>query len=246
MNEPKDKRLERNQYPTPVVGEATVPFDSDQAHPVNRILDARFGLVLPTERMFLYGILCALPHKFIRAVEIGTWKGTTMHVLRRACDELYCIDPQPQWLADESIKTRSGKPVRLIQGFSPQDLISEVPAPFTFVFVDGDHTTEGVYRDMIALESLMEPGGIICFHDGNHPPVRAGIEQASKEWKRNHGVHHCACDTIAETPEGVYAGITVLTVEGDAMSGKEPFLSANFSKEVARGDRGLWQRILGR
>jgi hypothetical protein len=82
-----------------------------------------------------------------------------------------------------------------------------------YVFVDGDHTGEGVYADAMALESRMEPWGVIAFHDGNNPAVQQGLFRASKEWKRAHRLMHLACDTISQTPEGVFAGISMILVD---------------------------------
>ena len=224
MSTSNDPRLERHQYNSPVAGAAGDAPDSPAPHAVARLLDARNGLIQTAERAFLYGLLCAMPQKFIRALEIGTWTGTTMHVLRRACDELYCIDPEPQWIENDAIQTRSGNTVRLIKGYSPRDLEKSVPAPYTFVFVDGDHSEAGVYRDTIALEPLMERGGVICFHDANHPPVERGLFAACDQWKRKFNLFHRACDTISETPDGIFGGISVITVESDAELDREPAL----------------------
>lgn len=210
----EDPRLQRNTYQTPREREATPPPASPETHPVAQILDARQGLILPTERMFLAGVLRALPHAFVRAVEIGTWTGTTMQMMRPLCDELYCIDPILQWTPDPTIVTRASKPVQLIQDRSPAALV-QIPGNFTFVFVDGDHTEEGVYADAMALENRMEPWGVIAFHDGNHPPVQKGIFRAVHEWKRPHRFHHLACDTISTTPEGIYGGVSLILVDYD-------------------------------
>ena len=226
MNETNDPRLQRNVFDSPTMGAAAEAPDSPAAHAVERLLDARHGLIQIAERGFLYGILAAMPQKFIRALEIGTWTGTTMHVLRRGCDELYCIDPEPQWIENDAICTRSGNPVRLLKGYSPQDL-DKIPAPFTFAFVDGDHSEAGVYRDTMALEPLMERGGVICFHDANYPQVEKGLLSALKEWKRDHHLLHRACDTIAQTPDGIFAGISVVIVESDASQDREPWRFLN-------------------
>jgi len=226
MNETNDPRLQRNVFDSPTMGAAAEAPDSPAAHAVERLLDARHGLIQIAERGFLYGILAAMPQKFIRALEIGTWTGTTMHVLRRGCDELYCIDPEPQWIENDAICTRSGNPVRLLKRYSPQDL-DKIPAPFTFAFVDGDHSEAGVYRDTMALEPLMERGGVICFHDANHPPVEKGILAASNDWKRAHKLIHRACDTLSQTPDGIFGGISVITVESDSSKDSEPWRFLN-------------------
>ena len=207
-----DLRLARNIYETPREVEPTAPPDSPETHPIAAILDARNGLILPTERMFLLGVLQSLPHRFVRAVEIGTWRGTTMQVIRHACDELYCIDPVRQWDPDPTIVTRASRPVQLIEDRSPSAL-DHIAGDFTFVFVDGDHTGEGVYADAMALENRMEPCGVIAFHDGNNPSVREGLFRASKEWQRQHRLMHLACDTITQTPEGVFAGISLIVID---------------------------------
>ncbi len=208
----EDPRIIKNVYNTPKEVDATPPPDSPEAHPLASILDARSGLIMPTERMFLYGVLQSLPHRYVRAVEIGTWRGTTMQMMRHICDELYCIDPILQWIPDPSIVTRSSRPVQLIQDRSPAAL-AQITGNFTFVFVDGDHTGEGVYADAMALETRMEPWGVIAFHDGNHPPVREALFRASNDWKRPHRFVHLACDTISQTPEGIYGGISLIIVD---------------------------------
>lgn len=207
-----DLRLTKNRFDTPREGDITSPPDSPETHPIARILDARNGLIVPTERMFLYGLVQALPHHFVRAVEIGTWRGTTMQVLRHICDELYCIDPAPQWIADPSIITRAANPVQLIQDYSPRAL-DHIPGRLSFVFVDGDHSERGVYVDAMALESRMEPWGVIAFHDGQHPAVQQGIFSADQDWTRKHRLQHLACDTISQTPDGVFGGISLIIAD---------------------------------
>lgn len=208
----EDPRLGRNTYETPHEVDAAPPPDSPEIHPIAAILDARNGLILPTERMFLLGVLQSLPHRFVRAVEIGTWRGTTMQIMRHACDELYCIDPIRQWEPVPSITTRAARPVQLIEDRSPSAL-DHIAGDFTFVFVDGDHTGEGVYADAMALEDRMEPWGVIAFHDGNNPSVQEGLFRASREWKRQHRLCHLACDTISQTPEGVFAGVSLILAD---------------------------------
>lgn len=214
----EDIRTQRNYHDSPEMGDVAAAPDHIHETGPQTLLDAWDGLIQQTERMFLFGLLQSMSQPYIRAVEIGTWKGTTMHVLRRACDELYCIDPEPQWYEDPNIKTRSGHSVKLLKGYSPQ-VLREIPAPFTFVFVDGDHCTEGVLRDGLALESLMEVGGVIAFHDAHHEPCAAGIIQTVQQWKRPHQFIQYACDTISTTPLGNFGGISLIIVEPENFQG---------------------------
>lgn len=47
------------------------------------------------------------------------------------------------------------------------------------VFVDGDHSYEGVMHDTLLAKSVINPGGIIIWHDLNNEPV--GVRQALHE-----------------------------------------------------------------
>ena len=51
-----------------------------------------------------------------------------------------------------------------------------------FVFVDGDHRTESVLRDIAAWRPKIRPGGMLCGHDVGWPSVRAAIEQAVPDY----------------------------------------------------------------
>jgi hypothetical protein len=63
--------------------------------------------------------------------------------------------------------------VTLVQGDSAA-LIAELPGRFDTVFVDGEHSYEGVTRDLRALEGRIEPGGVAMFHDCFHPANATG------------------------------------------------------------------------
>jgi predicted O-methyltransferase YrrM len=43
--------------------------------------------------------------------------------------------------------------------------------PIDMLFIDGDHTYEGVKRDFELYRPLLKPGGIIAFHDVLDTPM---------------------------------------------------------------------------
>jgi Methyltransferase domain len=57
--------------------------------------------------------------------------------------------------------------VTLVQGDSAIQL-TRLPAPFDVLFVDGDHSYEGVVRDLSALRGRVARGGLVLFHDYYH------------------------------------------------------------------------------
>jgi len=60
------------------------------------------------------------------------------------------------------------KEFELIKGDSTsQEIIDKVKAygPFDFIFIDGDHTFEGVKADWENYKDMVRPGGAVGFHD---------------------------------------------------------------------------------
>jgi predicted O-methyltransferase YrrM len=73
--------------------------------------------------------------------------------------------------------------VTLLEGDSAE-LIPRLPAPLDTVFVDGDHSFEGVVRDMQALNGRLASGAVVMFHDAFHganADGRYGVSRALEE-----------------------------------------------------------------
>lgn len=55
------------------------------------------------------------------------------------------------------------------------------------VFVDGDHTHDGLAGDILAWESLVKLGGVMVFHDytrHHHPDVKPTVDEMMKPYKQ--------------------------------------------------------------
>lgn len=115
------------------------------------------------------------------ALEIGSYMGVSARVITTALAanaKLYCVDPweihhgkeNPCWtickreLRRHSVLDR----VVFLQGFS-YEMESAMPEGFDFIFVDGDHTYEGMKRDWDIVLRRLLPGGILCLHDTTVP-----------------------------------------------------------------------------
>jgi len=167
----------------------------------------------PNERFQLYYALrILLPETAspLRFVEIGSFAGSSLFLtgkaLKRIVPQLqgFAIEPggHPQFY--EVLKHLQGDVTHLPR-FSHQavaqlqQLFEQDGKLATFIFVDGDHTYEGVRQDIIDYFPLVAPGGIMMFHDylpplndenreailfhhaGNEP----GIRQACQEFMEN-------------------------------------------------------------
>lgn len=49
--------------------------------------------------------------------------------------------------------------------------------PVDFLYIDADHSYEGVKADYEIWTPLVRPGGLVGFHDTNHPPVRQLLQE---------------------------------------------------------------------
>jgi hypothetical protein len=80
--------------------------------------------------------------------------------------------------------------VTFLQGDSAET-IAGLPGHFDTVFVDGDHTYEGVTRDIRALRGRIVHGGVVMFHDRFHPENATGVcgvARALDEYTENMGL----------------------------------------------------------
>lgn len=127
-----------------------------------------------------------------RLVEIGVWHGVTTKRLRAAMPanaELWAIDPYvpgrlrvslPELIAHAEVDAIENGSVRWIRttGAAAADLWAREARPAAdFVFVDGDHSWEGIASDWQAWSPLVAVGGVIALHDSRSTDARR-IENA--------------------------------------------------------------------
>ena len=110
-------------------------------------------------------------------VEIGVAEGASALALREvmAIDgTLYLIDPfhlsRFRWInaqkraAKTAVSRCATAKVTWIDEFS-FDAVRSWDRPIDFLFIDGDHTEEGVIRDWSEWHRFVRPGGRVAFHD---------------------------------------------------------------------------------
>lgn len=160
-----------------------------------------------------YGLRRLLPKSSLtplRVIEIGSFAGSSLFLtgqaLKRVTSQLegYAIEPgsHPQfqkvlehcqdWVTHLKLFSQDARP-QLEQKFNQDNNYPQ------FIFVDGDHTYEGVKRDIINYYPLLAPGGIMMFHDylpplnpensrailfhhgGNEPGIRQACQELMEE-----------------------------------------------------------------
>lgn len=65
------------------------------------------------------------------------------------------------------------------------EALSNIVTKFDMAFIDGDHSYEGVKFDAEAVNNLMNPNGLIAFHDYDHLDVKRAVDEfcSSKDLK---------------------------------------------------------------
>jgi predicted O-methyltransferase YrrM len=115
-----------------------------------------------------------------RLVEIGVWHGVTTRVLRSVMDPsatLYAVDPFPpgrlRFSFQYLIAHREVGAVRNGQVVWVRETGEEAARrhraqglpPVDFIFIDGDHTYDGLRVDWTGWSPLVAPGGVVALHD---------------------------------------------------------------------------------
>lgn len=155
-----------------------------------------------------------------RLVEIGVWHGVTTCRLRRvmaADGVLFGVDPYTpgrlgfsaqKTIARREVGKTTGGEVRWLRSTGVEAarwLVNAKEPPVEFVFIDGDHSYDGLRGDWEAWSGLVEPGGVIALHDSQSSAERdienAGSVRYTREVVR--------CDARYEVAE-VVDTLTVL------------------------------------
>ncbi|MEI8136871.1 MAG: class I SAM-dependent methyltransferase [Bacteroidota bacterium] len=177
--------------------------------PPNQLLDIAyskdFSLIEPwqerTEIVEVLNILEKNPPKSV--LEIGTANGGTLFLLTRMASKnasILSVDlpggkfggGYPEW-KEPIYKSfaKKGQTVNLIRANShDKETHSRVASFFKdkkvdFIFIDGDHTYEGVKQDFENYKEFLTDGALVMFHDiAAHPNPIYGVDKFWKEIKQ--------------------------------------------------------------
>ena len=115
-----------------------------------------------------------------RLAEVGVWHGVTTCRLRRTMAPdglLFGIDPYPagrlgfsaqRVIARREVARSQGGEVRWLRltGVEAARRLADAgEPPVDFVFIDGDHSYDGLRGDWEAWSGFVAPGGVVALHD---------------------------------------------------------------------------------
>jgi hypothetical protein len=137
-----------------------------------------------SERLGLTALLTR--HRPKCAIEIGTYKGGSLSLLSQLCEAVFSIDIDPE-VAE---KFRYFPNVAFLTGDSSSILpellkaLDDADMPPEFMLIDGDHSAEGIKRDVNCLLDYQPKRPLfVALHDSFNPGCRSGMLEAG--WERS-------------------------------------------------------------
>lgn len=143
------------------------------------------GLSQPHSQMTPEEMRCLSKHAIDKklALEVGTYMGVSAAIIAKSMIEkgrLFCVDPfeeknsqkNPGFLmaVRQLKKNKVFNKVTFLLGYSNDEvIISQIPKNLDFIFIDGDHSYEGLKNDWEIVLNNLIVGGIVCLHDTKIP-----------------------------------------------------------------------------
>jgi predicted O-methyltransferase YrrM len=118
----------------------------------------------------------------MNVLEIGTGLGKSTRAMAATAKDIVTVDPDP-WVREH---VWPGLAALEVVGLHVS--VERLGRNFDACFIDADHSTSAVTRDIRDALRLVKPGGLIVLHDFNSPGVQEGARAAGIE-----------CEAIAST-----------------------------------------------
>jgi predicted O-methyltransferase YrrM len=112
-------------------------------------------------------------------LEIGVWEGRSFfwvldNILTHPSSGAIAIDifsgDEEQRFLDNIRRSGHSSKIRVIKGFSQQELRNLKLNSLDLIYIDGDHRSKGVLMDAMLSWDLLKDGGILIFDDYKFPP----------------------------------------------------------------------------
>ena len=180
--------------PTPL--ENIIKLDQNKESIILKNLTKRKrGMSLEVDEL-LYILLVVKEVNPRRVLEIGTYDGnTTLNIAANISSDskVVTIDLPPEGLEEESftgkknpekfhmrqyLDTEEADKVNQIYGDSAELDFSQLGGPFDLIFIDGDHSRFYALNDTRKSLSVLNPGGVILWHDYEMQSVSSVLDSS--------------------------------------------------------------------
>ena len=166
-----DKRADTAYLPSYEIG---APDLGDEHRRIGQLVADVPGLLRPEDELKLYELAYLAPGPIL---EIGTYRGRSTTIMARAARAgagamLFSVDVDPKALRSGAAALAAhdaSERVVLVRGSAAALLRRFEGLRPSLTFVDGDHSLDGVRRDLAAIEGAVPTGGLLLFHDFHDP-----------------------------------------------------------------------------
>lgn len=135
-----------------------------------------------------------------RYLEVGVRRGFSLAIVASRCKTAHLVgidlwipnyagvaNPGPDFVREQIALTGHKGELDLVSGNSHQ-VLPTLTDQFDLIFLDGDHTAEGVYQDVITGLNRLLPGGYLIVDDLHDDGARAGWQRVIDERQPVHYV----------------------------------------------------------
>lgn len=146
----------------------------------------RWQLGSPSEYLeWIYRMVTREFPKSILEIGLGPGASTVATILATQEDKIpvTTIDINPPTKSIERVEelTHPGKRWNLVYGDSSQ-IMDTMKEQFDYIYIDGDHSEDGVYRDAIAAYRVLNSRGVIVFDDAGAKEFTVGVNAGIKRF----------------------------------------------------------------
>ena len=161
------------------------------------------------ERVALYALVFGMRPE--RLLEIGTNMGGSAMVIAAAMTDagigrMICVDPAPVVASEH--RARIAPRGEMLVGGSPEarpEAARMAGGNFDFALIDGDHSHDGVVRDIEGVLPVMTDTAFLLFHDVHYQPVQTAIDEMLA---RHASLSDCGLVSRYAKPDEQHPGIS--------------------------------------
>lgn len=125
-------------------------------------------------------------------VEIGSQHGMSASILVKwGCGDLYCIESNPDADFMANLAKVGLTKLTWFLGRS-SDVVEDWNKTIGLLWIDGNHSAESVYQDLLLWGAYVSTNGIIALHDypsntnlKPHPVIYEGVKQGVDKWRKS-------------------------------------------------------------